>query len=145
MSHPQTTTLALAACALLLLTACGGATEESPPAGDEVEQPLPGDEEDGATDGGATDDGLRDEVDLAIADAADERGITEEEIEVIRAEEVEWPDGALGCPEEGEMYTQAIVPGYLVVLEVDGEEIFYHGAQGEPPFHCEDPQSPTQE
>lgn len=156
MPRPQATALALAASALLLLTACGGATDESPPAGEEADQSAPGDkdgdgedsgEAGGTADGadGETDDELREEVDLAIADAADERGVTEEEIEVVRAEEVEWPDGALGCPKEGEMYTQAIVPGYLVVLGIDGEEIHYHGAEGEPPFHCEDPQSPTGE
>lgn len=147
MPHPQTTGLTLAAAALLLLSACGGATDESPPAGEEIEQPVTDDEADDAagTADGETGDELREEVDLAIADAVEQRGITEEEVEVARAEEVEWPDGALGCPEEGEMYTQAIIPGYLVVLEIEGEDIHYHGAEGEPPFHCEDPQSPTQD
>jgi hypothetical protein len=41
------------------------------------------------------------------------------------------------------MYTQAIVPGYLVVLEIDGEEHHYHGGEGERPFRCEDPQDPV--
>jgi hypothetical protein len=128
----------------LLLAACGPAAEDAPPAGGEVDNGAPTDEDDVTdheeSDGPADLDGF---TDLALEDAAAEFGVTEEEIEVVRAEEVEWPDGARGCPEEGEMYTQAIVPGYLVVLEIDGEEHHYHGGEGERPFRCEDPQDPV--
>jgi hypothetical protein len=135
---------------VLLLAACGPAAEDSPPAGGEVDDGAPTDE-----DAVSDDDDMNDEapengpadldefVELALADAADDRGVAEEEIEVVRAEEVEWPDGARGCPEEGEMYTQAIVPGYLVVLEIDGEQHHYHGGEGERPFRCDDPQDPV--
>jgi hypothetical protein len=41
---------------------------------------------------------------------------------VVVAEEVEWNDGSLGCPEPGMLYTQAIVPGYRLVLALDGTE-----------------------
>lgn len=139
----------------LLLAACGQGGEDEPPAGDGPDVGAP-DDGDGAGDGGDTAVGGQESADggdapadldefvsMALADAAEERGITEEEIEVVRAEEVEWPDGARGCPEEDELYTQAIVPGYLVVLDVEGEERHYHGAEGEAPFHCEDPQEPT--
>ncbi len=134
---------ALVLVPFLLLAACGDATDDSPPAGGQTEEatPLPDEDDEDEPMG---DEDLREETQLAIEDAADERGLTEDAIEVLRAEHVEWPDGARGCPEEGEMYTQAIVPGYLIVLDVEGEEVFYHGADGEPPFHCEDPQSPTQ-
>lgn len=44
---------------------------------------------------------------------------------VVRAESVEWPDGSLGCPEPGQMYTQAIVPGYRVDFEVAGRLYSY--------------------
>ena len=44
---------------------------------------------------------------------------------VVTAEAVEWSDGSLGCPEPGMMYTQAITPGYHVVIEVDGTEYDY--------------------
>lgn len=145
---------ALASMALLL-AACGQGAEDDPPSGDgpDVGAPDDGDgagDEDGTADGEETaDDGdapadLDEFVSMALADAAEERGVTEEEIEVVRAEEVEWPDGARGCPEEDELYTQAIVPGYLVVLDVEGEERHYHGAEGEAPFHCEDPQEPAE-
>ena len=127
----------------LLLAACGSPEEDAPPVGGEVDNGAPTDEDD--VNDETPDDGPADLdafLDLALADAAAERGVAEEDIKVVRAEEVEWPDGARGCPEEGEMYTQAIVPGYLVVLEIDGEEHHYHGGEGERPFRCEDPQDP---
>jgi len=52
-------------------------------------------------------------------------GATESDITVIRSEEVIWNDGSLGCPEPGEMYTQALVNGFWVVLEHGGTEYDY--------------------
>lgn len=52
-----------------------------------------------------------------------------ETITVVSATEQQWPDGALGCPKPGEMYTQMIVPGYRVVLEAAGEKYAYHSDQ----------------
>jgi hypothetical protein len=134
-----------AIASLVLLAACGSPAEDAPPVGGEVDNGAPTDEDD-VTDDETPEDApadLDEFTDLAVQDAAAEFGVTEEEIEVVRAEEVEWSDGARGCPEEGEMYTQAIVPGYLVILEIDGEEHHYHGGEGERPFRCEDPQDPV--
>jgi len=50
-------------------------------------------------------------------------GLSEDQIRVTRAEEVEWSDGSLGCPEPGMLYTQAIVRGYWVELKV-GDLVF---------------------
>lgn len=44
---------------------------------------------------------------------------------VVTAEAMTWNDGAWGCPEAGQMYTQAIVEGFQVVVEIDGEEFDY--------------------
>ena len=75
----------------------------------------------------------------AIADLAERQGVPESEIELVSQEEVTWRDGSLGCAKEGTMYTQALVDGSRVVLEVGGEEYEYHsGADGEP-FWCEEP------
>jgi hypothetical protein len=52
-----------------------------------------------------------------------------ETITVVSATEQQWPDGALGCPKPGEMYTQMIVPGYRVVLQAAGEKYAYHSDQ----------------
>ncbi len=47
-------------------------------------------------------------------------------ITVVSATEQQWPDGAMGCPQPGQMYTQMIVPGYRVVLQASGNRYAYH-------------------
>ena len=37
-----------------------------------------------------------------------------------------WSDSSLGCPEPGLVYTQALVPGYHVILEQAGTQYDYH-------------------
>lgn len=54
-----------------------------------------------------------------LADLTGRLGIAEGQIEVVRAEAVIWPDGSLGCAQPGETYTQDLVNGYWVVLQVD--------------------------
>ncbi len=49
-----------------------------------------------------------------------------ETITVVSATEQQWSDGALGCPQPGQMYTQMIVPGYRVVLQATGDKYSYH-------------------
>jgi hypothetical protein len=62
----------------------------------------------------------------AIQDLAAYLGVRAEDVEVKSVEEVEWPDGGLGCTVKDRMYIQVITPGYLFVLEVDGQEYEYH-------------------
>lgn len=47
-------------------------------------------------------------------------------ITVVSATEQQWSDGAMGCPQPGQMYTQMIVPGYRVVLQASGNRYAYH-------------------
>ena len=42
------------------------------------------------------------------------------------SEKTEWPDSSLGCPEEGQLYAQAIVPGYNVSIEYEGSTYQIH-------------------
>lgn len=53
---------------------------------------------------------------LVLAHAADKAKVRADAIAVLRSQEVQWPDGSLGCGEPGGIYTQAIVPGYWVEL-----------------------------
>lgn len=76
----------------------------------------------------------------AIADLAERLEVGEGEIEVVSVEDVTWPDGSLGCPEPGKMYTQAMVDGQRFVLAHDGTEYAYHSGGDRAPFHCEDPE-----
>ena len=72
----------------------------------------------------------------ARADLARRLGVDPDDLEVISAEEVTWPDGSLGCPEPGMSYTQALVDGSKVVLGHDDRVYVYHaGADGQP-FLC---------
>lgn len=119
----------------------GGGDEQR---GDEDDAEV-GDEQgrDGTTAGGAEASDSR-EVTLAIADAAQRTSLDEGDIELVELSMVTWPDGALGCPEPDTMYTQALVDGYRIVLDADGSQLVYHGAVGEDPFLCEDPQAPLE-
>lgn len=78
----------------------------------------------------------------AVADLAGRLGIPVEEIEILDARAVTWRDGSVGCPEPGLAYTQAEVPGFLVVLRVDDASYRYHAGAGSSPFLCETPQAP---
>lgn len=48
------------------------------------------------------------------AEAAAQAGLPETELTLVRAEAVTWNDGALGCPQRGMFYTQALVDGYWI-------------------------------
>lgn len=79
-----------------------------------------------------------------VTEAASRTGVDANEIEVVVAESVTWSDGSLGCPEPGMMYTQALVPGYRVVVDAGGEELNFHAAQSGEFRFCEDPQPPSE-
>ena len=65
-------------------------------------------------------------VEQAKSDLSERMDFEADEIEVVSVENVNWSNGSLGCPEQGMMYIQAITPGYLIVLEADGQEYEYH-------------------
>lgn len=83
-------------------------------------------------------------LDALVEQASEETGVAADEIEVLAAEAVTWSDGSLGCPEEGMAYTQALVPGFRVMLEVAGERIEYHAGSDGAFFPCDDPQDPVE-
>lgn len=58
---------------------------------------------------------------------------------VVLAEAVEWSDGSLGCPEPGMLYTQAITPGYHVVISVAGTEYDYRATDAGQVRLCAEP------
>ena len=68
-------------------------------------------------------------------------GSSPDGVTVVDARAVTWPDGSLGCPEPGMMYTQVLVDGTLVVLEAGGSRYEYHG--GDPLLFCEHPTPPS--
>jgi hypothetical protein len=72
----------------------------------------------------------------AVDDLARRVGATPEDIEIVSAEEVTWPDGGLGCPEPGMSYTQALVDGSKVVLRYGDRVFVYHAGGDKKPFLC---------
>jgi len=76
-------------------------------------------------------------VRAALADLAGRLDVETDQIAVLAARAVTWPDSSLGCPEPGVQYLQRITDGALVVLEVGGRRYQYHG--GIPLVLCEHP------
>lgn len=82
-------------------------------------------------------------VDAAVADLTERLSVTAADVSAGSIEEVTWTDGSIGCPAEGESYTQALVPGVRLILTVDGAEYAYHGEGDEALFYCETPIDPA--
>src|SRR4249920_1962462 len=58
------------------------------------------------------------EVRLAVvSDAARRFKVVESAVVLAGAEQITWNDGALGCPQPGQNYIQALVPGYRIVAK----------------------------
>ena len=84
----------------------------------------------------------RDDVQQAVADEAERMDVAVDQVSVAGYADVTWRDGSIGCPGEGRMYTQALVPGHQLILEVDGELASYHAAEGKPFKYCAEPTPP---
>ncbi|CAN5773068.1 hypothetical protein BH23CHL7_BH23CHL7_05910 [soil metagenome] len=120
--------LAISLLLPLVLGACAGpAAEPTPPSDERDRGPVPGDM-----------------FAQMVDDAAGRAGVVGSQVGVVISASVTWRDGSLGCPEPGMMYTQALVPGYRVVLSVGDEQYAYHAdRQGHfafcPPDRADDP------
>ena len=105
-------------------------TEPSPAGQTESSDDAPGDEPD-----------FDSQLAMATQDLATRLGIPEQDITALEARAVHWPSGALGCPQKGMNYTQAIVPGMLFLLEANGSTYRYHAGMTGQPRHCPDSQA----
>jgi hypothetical protein len=73
--------------------------------------------------------GLASVTDSALADATRASGVARDSLRVLSSEPVTWSDGSLGCPEEGMLYSQALVPGYRIRIEANGRVLDYHASR----------------
>jgi len=156
------TTTVLAVCALLL-GACGGSSDgatdstggitetapspsvpDSSGTADTIETTVPT-ETTGAGEEGAPTLDYEDEVAVAISDLVERIGVDPEDVTVRIVEEVTWRDGSLGCPLPGMNYTQALIDGVRIVLDVEGDLYHYHASLEKDPFYCADPVEPLGE
>jgi hypothetical protein len=136
--------LVLAMCAAIGACASPGGTDSpasatTSPRASTVPASADGEPSQPATVGDVPADVLAD----LIADAANRAGVDASEVTAISAEAVTWADGSLGCPSPGQAYTQALVPGYRVILDVGGDEVSYHASDRLDFSPCDDPQPPA--
>lgn len=147
MEIPSRRSLSLASMAVLslaLLVGCtaapgGAAGSANPtdaastrPLGSQVAIPSPSE----APANGAVPDEI---LQKATADAAAQAGVDPSAVTVVSAEATTWNSGALGCPEPGKMYTQALVPGYKIVLKAGDKTLNYHASETGSVKLCEGP------
>ena len=71
----------------------------------------------------------QDLLDAVFDDLLEQLDVSREAIKVEQEGAVVWRDGSLGCPQPGMMYTQALVPGYRIILKVGDEAFDYHASE----------------
>ncbi len=81
-------------------------------------------------------------LDAVLTDAAARADVPPDAITVIRAQAITWPNGALGCPVPGQQYTDALVPGYWIVVTVAGRQLDYRATTRGSFALCENPPGP---
>lgn len=124
-----------------LLAGCGARNQSG---GLEGVNEAPGSHCEAAESGESDPSDLEQQRTSAAASLADQLKVDPSAVELVESCAVVWRDGALGCPKPGFAYTQALVPGVLIVLRHEDEVYRYHGARKGPPFLCadEDAESP---
>lgn len=118
---------------LVSLVACKNADEQQP-AGDlqsaagqaiESEQPVV-----------PTPMNLKAQIELSRQDLVRRLNVSPDAVMLSSARQVTWRSGALGCPEPGKMYTEALVPGSVIYLQADNVIHVYHAKFAGEPFYC---------
>ena len=84
-------------------------------------------------------------IEKAKADLAQRLSVSETQINLVKIDQVIWPDASLGCPQEGMIYAQVQISGYLILLKYKGDEFEYHANIHGNTFYCENPTPPLSE
>ena len=137
----------------LFLSACGGAVAEAQPDLEEPQstviepaQPAPTPTPIAAVKEPSSSNVNIEQWELAqkaVADLSERLDIDPDQIAVIEAQAVDWPDSSLGCPQEGMMYAQVETAGFIVSLETNDNLYVYHTDTKENVVLCEMPQLPV--
>jgi len=116
---------AMIVVAVVFLTACGRATTPTPPP-PPTATPAPT-----ASLTATPDPNRPNAVEIALAAILARHRVGWDQVRVLSWEPVDWPDGCLGI-RMGGMCTEAVVPGYRLVLDIGGEVYEYRtdGAGG---------------
>jgi hypothetical protein len=62
----------------------------------------------------------------ARADLAKKLGVEKDAVTINFFRPAEWPDASLGCPADGQMYTQQLTKGFTIELASAGKNYEYH-------------------
>jgi hypothetical protein len=89
-----------------------------------------------------SDAGLQKLIEKARTDLAQRLSVSMEDIILLEATSVTWPDSSLGCAQEGLMYLPALTPGYLIRLAALEREYEYHSDQDSLIVYCVSPSPP---
>lgn len=87
--------------------------------------------------------GLQSLIDKAKADLAQRLSISVQNIVLVEATSVVWPNASLGCPQKGMVYAEVLTPGYLIILNADNNEYEYHASRGTQVIYCVNPTPPV--
>ena len=79
-----------------------------------------------------------DRIDAIRADLAG-RNVNADDLVVVSAEERTWNDGSWGCPQPGQMYTQALVDGLQIIVKVGQDTYDYRFGDSPQPKLCPPP------
>lgn len=77
-------------------------------------------------------------LEAITADAAERTGVDPADVDIVSVTEETFNDSSLGCPEPGQVYTQVITPGHIVIVQAGDDELDYRvGTQPETFKLCE--------
>lgn len=124
---------AIGAAFLVSLVSCNGSSPSGPVA-DSSPKPVQAQPADGPADSRTL--SLEDQIAFARGDLARRLAVEPGAIYLTGAHRVNWRSGALGCPQPGMSYTQALVTGTLIVFRVGDATHEYHARHGGQPFYC---------
>ena len=65
-------------------------------------------------------------LEAVTANLSQQFDLPAESITVVSVEPVTWPNGGLGCPQEGMAYAEVMVEGSRITLAADGQTYTYH-------------------
>jgi hypothetical protein len=80
-------------------------------------------------------------IEKARADLSSRLQIEAGHINLESVEAVQWRDSSLGCARPGRSYLTVITPGYLIMLEANGQVYEYHTSENHI-VHCDDTAPP---
>lgn len=115
MIDPKALLASLLFSSLTIVTSCTNVEEKTP-----VATPM----------------NLKGQVEYSMKDLAHRLDVPLDAVVLSGANQVTWRSGALGCPEPGMTYTQALVPGSVIYLRVYDMLHAYHARSGSEPFYC---------